>query len=148
MTLVNFKPFAPAQYLFGDLYDELFNNYLTDSKPTKEKKYSHPAVNIIEEKDKFILELAVPGINKADIDIKLENDELLISSKSEEKENELQENFVRVEYNYKSFKRVFKIPETVNTKKINAQYKNGVLTLTLHKKEEAINNGPLSIEVK
>ena len=148
MTFVNFKPFAPAQYLFGDLYDELFNNYLTDSKPKKESGYSHPAVNIIEEKDKYILELAVPGINKSDIDVKLENDELIISSKDVNKENELQENFVRVEYNYKYFKRVFNIPETIDTKKINAQYKNGVLTLTLYKKEEAINKGPLSIEIK
>lgn len=148
MTFVKFKPFAPAQYLFGDLYDELFNNYLTDSKPTKDKKYYHPAVNIMEEKDKFNIELAVPGISKKDIDIKIENDELYISSKANEKENELQENFVRVEYNYKTFKRVFELPETVDTKKINAQYKNGVLYITLHKKEEAINNGPISIEIK
>ncbi len=148
MTLVKFKPFAPAQYLFGDLYDELFNNYLNESKPTPEKKYSLPAVNIIEEKDKYILELAVPGINKEDIDIKLEDKELIISSKAEKKDEDIEENFVRVEYNYDSFKRIFTIPDTVDTKSIDAKYKNGVLYLTLKKKDEAIKKGPISIKVK
>ena len=148
MTLVKFKPFAPAQYLFGDLYDELFNNYLNDSKPTQEKKHSHPAVNIIEEKDKYILELAVPGINKEDIEIKLEDEELIISSKAEHKDEGIQENFVRVEYNYDSFKRVFSIPDTVDTKSIDAKYENGILQLILKKKEEAIKKGPISIKVK
>ena len=148
MTLVKFKPFAPAQYLFGDLYDELFNNYLNDSKPTIEKKFSHPAVNIIEEPDKYILELAVPGLNKEEIDIKLEDKELIISSKAEIKDEEIQENFVRVEYNYDSFKRFFTIPNTIDTKNIDAKYKNGVLSLTLKKKEEAIKKGPVSIKVK
>ncbi len=148
MTLVKFKPFAPAQYLFGDLYDELFNNYLSDSKTTTDKKYSHPAVNIIEEKDKYILELAAPGLNKEDIDIKLEDKELIISSKADKNDEEIQENFVRIEYNYDVFKRVFTIPETVDTKSIDAKYKNGVLTLTLNKKEEAIKKGPIAIKVK
>jgi len=148
MTLVKFKPFAPAQYLFGDLYDELFNNYLNDSKPTPEKKHSLPAVNIIEEKDKYILELAVPGINKEDIDIKLEDKELIISSNTEKKDEDIEENFVKVEYNYDSFKRVFTIPDTVDTKSIDAKYKNGVLSLTLKKKDEAIKKGPISIKVK
>jgi len=147
MTVVKFKPFAPAQYLFGDLYDELFNNFLTDSKQNIEKKQSHPAVNILEKKDRYILELAVPGINKEDIDIKLENDELIISSKQKDQDNELTENFVRVEYNYNSFKRVFTIPDTIDTKVIDAKYKNGVLIIVLNKKNEAIKKGPMSIKV-
>ena len=99
MTLMKFKPFAPSQYLFGDLYDELFNNFLSDFK-SPNVNYTQPAVNIVEEKDKYILELAVPGVNKKDIDIKLEDNELIISSNIEQKEEEKEENMVRMEYNY------------------------------------------------
>jgi len=147
MTLVKFKPFAPSQYVFGDLYDELFNNFLREFKSPAEVEYTQPAVNIIEEKDKYILELAVPGVDKKDIDIKLEDNELIISSNTESKKEEVEENFVRMEYNYNSFKRVFTIPDTVDTKKIDAQYKDGILRITLKKKEEAIKKGPVAIKI-
>ncbi len=147
MTLMKFKPFAPSQYLFGDLYDELFNNFLSDFK-SPNVNYTQPAVNIVEEKDKYILELAVPGVNKKDIDIKLEDNELIISSNIEQKEEEKEENMVRMEYNYTSFKRVFTIPQTVDTKHIDAEYKDGILKITMKKKEEAIKKGPMAIKVK
>jgi len=147
MTLVKFKPFAPSQYLFGDLYDELFNNFLREYKSPAQVEYTQPAVNIIDEKDKYVLELAVPGVDKKDIDIKLEDNELIISSNTEKKEEKVDEDFVRLEYNYGSFKRVFTIPQTVDTKKIDAQYKDGILRISLKKKEEAIKKGPMSIKI-
>ena len=147
MTLVKFKPFAPSQYVFGDLYDELFNNFLREFKTPAQVEYTQPAVNIIDEKDKYVLELAVPGVDKKDIDIKLEDNELIISSNTENKKEEVEENFVRMEYNYNSFKRVFTIPDTVDTKKIDAKYKDGILRITLKKKEEAIKKGPMSIKI-
>ncbi len=147
MTLMKFKPFAPSQYIFGDLYDELFNNFLNDFK-SPSINYTQPAVNIVEEKDKYVLELAVPGVNKKDIDIKMEDNELTISSNVEEKVEEKEENMVRREYNYSSFKRVFTIPQTVDTKHIDAEYKDGILKITMKKKEEAIKKGPRAIKVK
>lgn len=147
MTLVKFKPFAPAQYLFGDLYEELFKNYLTDSRPSNRSKYSHPAVNIKEQNDKFILELAIPGVDKKDIDIKLEKNELVISSKTKNEDEVIKQVFAREEYNYNSFKRVFTIPDLVDTKTIDAKYEKGVLTIVLMKKEEAIKKGPISINI-
>lgn len=148
MTPIKFKPFTPAQYVFGDLFEELFNNYLKDETEMHAARFIKPAVNIIEEKDKYVLELAVPGMKKEDIDVKIEDKQLIISSSNETKDEERKENFIRMEYNFESFKRVFTLPDTVNSNDINAEYSEGILKLTLKKKEEAIKKGPKSIAIK
>lgn len=96
-----------------------------------------PAVNIKENKDEYFLEIAVPGMKKSDFDIDVDNKILSISSeKSEEQVNE-EENYTRREFGYSSFKRTFTLPETVESDKIKAQYKDGILTINLPKREEA-----------
>ncbi|MGE5356268.1 MAG: Hsp20/alpha crystallin family protein [Deltaproteobacteria bacterium] len=148
MTLVKFKPFAPSQYVFGDLFEELFNNFLKDETGISSARFTKPAVNIIDEHDKFILELAVPGLKKDDIDIKIEDKQLIISSSKESKTDESKENFIKMEYNYESFKRIFSVPDSVNANSIKAEYNDGILRLSLMKKEEAIKKGPMMIEIK
>lgn len=148
MTLVKFKPFSPSQYVFGDLFEELFNNFLKDETGIASAQFTKPAVNIIEETDKYVLELAVPGMKKEDISIKIENKQLIISSSKEQKEEEIKENFIKMEYNYDSFKRVFTLPDSINSNEINAEYFDGILKLSLMKKEEAIKKGPMSIAIK
>lgn len=148
MTLVRFKPFAPKQYVFGDLFEELFNNFLKDESGISSFSYTKPAVNILEEKDKYSLELAVPGMKKEDIDIRVEDKQLIISSATENKEEINRDNFIRMEYNYESFKRVFTLPDTINANDINAEYVDGVLKIALRKKEEAIKKDPMQIAIK
>lgn len=148
MTLVKFKPFAPSQYVFGDLFEELFNNFLKDETGITSVRSAKPAVNILEEQDRYVLELAVPGIKKEDIDIKIEDKQLIICSLKENKDEETKENFIRMEYNFESFKRVFSLPDTVNSNEINAEYTDGILKLNLKKKEEAVKKGPVTIEIK
>ncbi len=148
MTLVKFKPFAPSQYVFGDLFEELFSNFLKDETGISSVQFTKPAVNIIEETDKYVLELAIPGMKKEDIDVKIENKQLIISSSKEHKEEEIKENFIKMEYNYDSFKRVFTLPDSINSNDIIAEYNEGILKLSLMKKEEAIKKGPLSITIK
>lgn len=148
MTLVKFKPFAPSQYVFGDLFEELFNNFLKDETGISSARFTKPAVNIIEEQDKYLLELAVPGMKKEDIDVKIEDKQLIISSSKEIKDEETRENFIRMEYNFESFKRVFTLPESVNANEINAEYNEGILKVTLKKREEAVKKGPVTIEIK
>jgi HSP20 family protein len=100
---------------------------------------SVPAVNIAENDDTFILELAAPGMTKKDFNLELDNGVLTISSE-EKRENEKKENggrFTRREFSYNSFKRAFSLPETVEADKISAQYKDGVLVITLPKREDA-----------
>lgn len=92
-----------------------------------------PAVNITEEKNKFKLTVAAPGMNKEDFKIGIEGDVLTISADTEEKE----ETPARQEYNYSSFSRSFRLPASVVKDRVEAKYNNGILKLYLPKTEEA-----------
>jgi HSP20 family protein len=96
-----------------------------------------PSVNIQEKKDEFSVTLAVPGMKKSDFKIELEGNQLIISSEKEETAENKEENYSRKEYNYSSFCRSFTLPDSVDAGKISANYRDGVLSLLLPKKEDA-----------
>ncbi|MBA6154152.1 Hsp20/alpha crystallin family protein [Gelidibacter maritimus] len=96
-----------------------------------------PAVNIKENADEFLLEIAVPGMKKSDFNIDVDNKILSISSETKEEQEHKEENYTRREFGYSSFKRTFTLPDTIESDKISAQYKEGILTVQLPKKEEA-----------
>lgn len=109
-----------------------------------------PAVNIKETDSSFGIELAAPGKTKEDFNIEIDHNVLTISSeeKSEKSEKEETEGkYTRKEFSYSSFRRAFTLPETVNTESINATYENGVLNVTLPKKEEALPKPKRLIEI-
>ncbi len=127
MNLIRFN--NNANYL--NLFDQIMNDNFHKSNHTTCTK---PATNIIENEDSFELSLAVPGIEKKDIKIDLEDNLLTISSEKEvEKENV---NFSRKEFGYHSFSRSFTLPKTVEVENIKADYKNGLLNITIPKMEE------------
>lgn len=99
-----------------------------------------PAVNILEEKDSYKVSLAAPGLKKSDFDISLDGNMLTIKSEREESKEEKQAKYSRREYSYSSFSRSFNLPEHVNQAQIEASYQDGVLNITLPKKEEARKN--------
>ena len=106
-----------------------------------------PKVNIKETADAFMVEMAVPGLKKSDFHLDLDNQILSISTETKE-ENEFQEeNYTRREFGYASFKRTFNLPESVNDEKINANYKDGILSILLPKKEEAKQKPPRTIKI-
>lgn len=96
-----------------------------------------PRVNIKENADTFIVEMAVPGLKKSDFHIDIDNQVLSISTETKEENEQKEENYTRREFGYSSFKRTFTLPESVNDKKINASYNEGILSIYLPKKEEA-----------
>ncbi|MEO5789153.1 MAG: Hsp20/alpha crystallin family protein [Gelidibacter sp.] len=96
-----------------------------------------PAVNIKENSDEFYLEIAVPGMKKSDFNIDLDNKILSISSETKEEHEEKKDNYTRREFGYSSFKRTFTLPDTIEADKIKAEYKDGILTVHLPKREEA-----------
>ncbi len=96
-----------------------------------------PAVNITENKDEYMVSLAAPGLKKDDFHIAIDGNMLTISSEKEENKEEKDKMFTRKEYNYSSFSRSFTLPEEINKEKIDAKYEDGVLRLTLPRKEEA-----------
>jgi HSP20 family protein len=109
-----------------------------------------PAVNIVENNDAFLVEMAAPGMNKKDFNIELENEVLKISSHRETKnETKEDERYTRREFSYQSFQRTFRLPKTVvDDSKIEAKYQDGVLRIMIPKKEEAKALPPRQIQVK
>ena len=101
-------------------------------------KSNVPAVNIKENEKDFELELAVPGRNKEDFKIEVNENVLTISSEAKIKENTEKENYTRKEFTYTAFKRAFTLPETIDEENIKATYVNGILKFTLPKKEESL----------
>ncbi|MBW6500930.1 MAG: Hsp20/alpha crystallin family protein [Bacteroidales bacterium] len=107
---------------------------------------SMPAVNIREDEKRFTLELAVPGIDKKDLKIDISEDILTISSESKTESEENTDGYKRKEFSYSSFSRSFQIPENVNKDKIDANYKDGILSVALPKTE--VEKNKLSRQVK
>ena len=135
-------------------FDKFINNVLSDFDKSFtgalagsiEKK--HPSVNIIESDDDFKIELAAPGLTKKDFKIDVENDVLIIfaEKKSEGKEGK-KTNYTRREFDFTNFKRSFTLSEVIDSQSISARYANGVLIVTLSKKEEAKPQPARSIKI-
>ena len=97
-----------------------------------------PAVNVMENDNEYLIEVAAPGLKKNDFTINYENGRLSISSeRKEEKEEKKRGKVTRCEFSYQSFQRSFSVPENiVNAEKISAKYEEGILQVTLPKREE------------
>lgn len=107
--------------------DDFFKNWDWD------KNNNVPAVNVKEEKDAFMIEVAAPGMKKEDFKVEMENGVLMISATTEEKKEDKTSDYRRQEFSYRNFKRSFWLPENITPDKISAQYENGLLKLTLPK---------------
>ncbi len=96
-----------------------------------------PAANISESAEKFHLELAAPGLKKADFKLKLEKDVLSISVDHSNQNTDETRNYTKREFSYSSFMRTFNLPESANAEGITASYQDGVLSIDIPKREEA-----------
>ena len=131
---------------FPSLFDQFFTrDFGIDLAP---RTYQTPAVNITEKEDAFHLEVVAPGKEKKDFDVELEEDTLTISTNSDSGIVEEDTHFTRREFDYASFNRSFRIPETIETKNIKANYKNGLLSIVLPKRKEAIPEPKKQIEIR
>ena len=131
--------------IFPSLLDEIFK---TDwNGGVQNFNTSMPAVNIKETELDFKLELFAPGLKKEDFNIEIDQKTLSISSVKNTETEESYENYSRKEFGFTSFKRTFNLPETVNFDAIEANYENGILNLTLPKREEALPKPKRLIEI-
>ena len=96
-----------------------------------------PAVDIYETPNELVVKADLPDVNEKDIDMRVENNLLTIRGERKFEKSVSEENYLRVERTYGAFSRSFSLPNTVNAEKIGAEYKNGVLTVTLPKREES-----------
>ncbi len=136
MTLVKFNPAKNTSSVnpwFNDVFESVFN----DSLLTDRLVSRVPAVNIAETDGDFQIELAVPGLKKEDFKINIDKNVLSISSEKKNENSQEGKKFSKREYSYTSFTRSFTLPETIDHNKIDAAYVDGILRLTIAKKEEA-----------
>ncbi|MBU1010628.1 MAG: Hsp20/alpha crystallin family protein [Bacteroidetes bacterium] len=96
-----------------------------------------PSVNIRENENGFILDLAAPGMKKEDFRIKLDSNVLTISSEQKSENDESNDKYTRKEFYYSAFSRSFTLPKTIDLDKIKADYKDGILAVSLPKREDA-----------
>jgi HSP20 family protein len=134
MTITRHNPFAdteefPTLRLFQDAVGRLMD-------PQTARPWT-PAVDVFETENELVLRADIPGLDMKDIDIQLENGTLTLKGKREFQKESADGGYHRIERNYGSFARYFQLPDTVDPEAVKAEYKNGVLTVTLPKKEVA-----------
>ena len=129
------------------IFDDFFGNDWLNERTAFGLTSTRPAVNLVETEKEYRIELAAPGLSKKDIKIDLHKNILSISSEKEESKEENEDNYMRKEFSYSSFRRSFTLPETVDASKISADHSNGILQVHIPKKPEAVEKGPKQIAI-
>ena len=145
ISLVKFSNQYPS------LFDRFFDNDLFDwsNRNFSLTNTTLPSVNILEDDNGFEVEMAAPSLEKGDFKIELNNNILTISSEKKlENETKEGQRYTRREFSYQSFCRSFTLPETAEGDKISAKYENGVLKVSIPKKEEAKPRPMRQIEIQ
>ena len=123
------------QFAFRPFLPSLFNEVFERQSPATELTYK-PAANVREDEKNYSLELALPGFSKEEITIKFEEDVLTVTAGHQPKEDEKGPNYTWNEFGYTSkYERSFQLPETLDADNIGAKFENGILLITLPKKE-------------
>ena len=134
-----------------DWLPSIFNGFFDDDFMgfTPAKQFASPAVNVLEDDKEYQIELAAPGMTKDDFKVRLENnDELVISlEKKEEHKEGKKKNYLRREFSYASYRQSFIVPDEVDVQKIGAKIEDGILRITLPKKEEVV-KAPVSRQIE
>ena len=127
-----------VKYNNNNVFPSLMNEFFNDDLRMNffNRRHSVPSVNSVENNDSFEIDLAVPGMKKDDFTIEL-NDKILVIS-SDNSDYDQNERTRLNEFNYSSFQRSFRVPESVELDKIKANYKNGILKIKLPKKKDSI----------
>lgn len=139
-SLINYKPNG-ALTLWDD-FDRVFSSFFKD-EPVWNSRV--PSVDVREEGDRYVLEAELPGLTEKDVNVKVEDNLLTISSVKQEKKEEKKNGYLMRERCSSSFQRSFVLPKNIDKDSIQAKFKNGLLILDLHKRPEV---KPRSIEVK
>ena len=135
MAIAKYDPFEFSEFptglrLFQDAVNRLF------SEPVAARPWA-PPVDILETETELILKADLPDVDLKDVNIEMEHGTLTLRGERKFEKEDQSKGYHRIERSYGQFVRCFGIPDTVDTEKVKADYKNGVLTVTLPKKEIA-----------
>ena len=141
MAIVRWEPFrdlVTLQDRMNRLFDDAFHG---GGRTATEEDWAMgawaPAVDIYEQDGSIVLKAELPGVNPKDVDVRVENNILTLRGERKFEGEVKKESYHRVERAYGTFTRSFTLPNVVDTEKIKAEYKDGLLRMTLPKKEEA-----------
>ncbi|MFZ1236146.1 MAG: Hsp20/alpha crystallin family protein [Prevotella sp.] len=139
-------PVAKRNSWLPSVFDDFFN---TEFVPHVNR--TAPAVNILVHDQEYVVELAVPGLNKNDFKVNIDNDGNLVikmEKKEETKDNDNKAHYLRREFSYSSFEQTLILPDDVDKEHISAKMLDGVLTVTLPKRAEIVKSLGMQIEVE
>ncbi|HYG11713.1 MAG TPA: Hsp20/alpha crystallin family protein [Pyrinomonadaceae bacterium] len=137
MSITRYDPFRDLRML-QDEVNRLFSSNLSRSFGDEgiARGAWAPTVDIYENKDQIVLEAELPGMNREDFELSIENNVLTLRGERRFEKRDESDNYHRVERSYGSFTRSFTLPQTVSPENVAAEYKNGVLRVVLQKREE------------
>jgi HSP20 family protein len=135
MPVIKHNPFSDVEDYPAGL--RIFNDTLNRLLSDQTARPWTPAVDIYENENELVLKADLPDVKLEDVDIRIENGTLALKGERKFERDENNKGFHRIERGYGSFARYFTLPETLDTEHVNAGYNNGVLTVTLPKKEIA-----------
>lgn len=139
MPIVRWEPFREV-FSTQDRFNRLFNQTLSQMFGEEDGKLGawSPAVDVFETDQNLVVKAELPGIDPKDVEIRVENNTLFLKGQRKFENEVKEENYHRIERSYGSFTRTFALPGSVDAEKVSAEYKSGVLTLTLPKRKEAM----------
>jgi HSP20 family protein len=137
MNIVKYDPFRDLRTLQDEMNRLFSGTFSRGSQDEVLRGAWSPSVDIFENKNEIVLEAELPGMSAEDVNISIENNVLTLHGERKFEKKEESDNFHRVERSYGSFTRSFTVPPTVSSENANAVFENGVLRLTLAKREEA-----------
>lgn len=144
MAIQKWRPFGMLSSLQKDI-NRLFEDVWPMRREDIEEGVMAPALNVSEDKDNIYVTADLPGVEEKDIKLNCQDGILTLSGEKHEEKETKEKNFHRIERSYGSFSRSITLPSTINAEKAGAKFKNGVLKVTLPKKEEA---KPREISIK
>jgi len=140
----DFNDIENIQNAMNRMFNSSLSRWLDDEKGLLESAWS-PAIDVHESTNDIVVMADLPGVTKDDIDVSVHGDLLTIKGEKKQEREEKDKDFVRTERFYGSFSKSITLPAEVDVAKVDANYKDGVLKLTLPKKEEA---KPKQIQIK
>lgn len=148
MTVLRWRPMADMLDVF-DEFNKMVNSLVKGSQLSESDTLQDiawtPRVDIAETKDNYLIEVEIPGVQKDDVKISFKDHILTIEGEKKLRNELKKDDFIKQESFYGKFSRSFTLPDDVDVEKISADYKNGILTVTLPKTQE---KKPKEIEVK
>ena len=138
MAIVRWEPFSglvSAQRDFDRLFREAFSPHMGETELST--RSWAPPVDIYETEEAIVLKAELPGVDPKDVEVRVEDNTLYLKGERKFEKEVKEQNYHRVERSYGSFARSFSLPNSISTDKVKADFKDGLLTLTMPKREEA-----------